>query len=261
MSEAREVPTAAAARRSSGGRHRRSTGPGVLRRTAAGAAAAALVATTTMAFVPAGTATAAGVDISPAENADARTAVAGLAGDRPWAAAIPRDFPADAGYRPVLTDGLLVDPKGDCSSPIPLPAEFDLACKAHDLGYDMLRYADRHGQPLGAWARQAIDATLERRMYDACAARPDAFARAQCDVMATVAATAVDLNSRRQNYAAPVPEHLFGVELSGPAITGQLLRVLGPAALVLLAVAALIAGARRHRRLGSTGRPLPQPVS
>ncbi len=72
------------------------------------------------------------------------------------------------GYRPTVVDGMLVNPDGACSSPIPLPSEFDTACKSHDLGYDLLRYAHLNGGDLGTWARTEIDAQLDRRLHDAC---------------------------------------------------------------------------------------------
>ncbi|MFI5779275.1 phospholipase A2 [Nocardia sp. NPDC051570] len=217
----------------------------VLRRLAAAAAVIGLVGASTMAFVPA--AAAASVDTPAVENPDAQRAVVELAGVQPWSAVVPADFAASAGYRPTVSRGLLVDPAGACSSPIPLPAEFDTACQAHDLGYDLLRYAKQHGQPLGSWARQSIDASFEQQMHSVCAVRADGFSRMECDTMATVASTAVDLNSRRQNYATPMPEYLFGTQLSGKALGWQLLRVFAPAVLVLLALAALVVIRRRAR--------------
>ncbi len=165
---------------------------------------------------------------APIESAQASAAVAELAAGGPGAlTAIPPDFVTSFGYRPSTVDGLLVDPRGDCSSPVTLPAEFDTACKAHDLGYDLLRYADQRGEPLGPWARQALDATLDRQMHEACATRVDPFSRARCDAMASIANTAVDLNSRRQDYGAPVVESLLGAADTDSTASWQLLGVLG----------------------------------
>ncbi|MEV5648680.1 alpha/beta-hydrolase family protein [Nocardia sp. NPDC052254] len=205
--------------------------------------------------------TAGAADIAPAaENPGARGAVLALTGPHPERAVIPADFGAAQGYLPVEVDGVPVDPGGQCSSPIPLPAEFDTACKAHDLGYDLLRYAELHGHPLGPWARRAVDATLEQHMYDACATRDGTLARLHCDTMAAIATGAVDLNSRRQNYAAPMPEYLFGAQLSGSELGPQLVRVLASVAMVLLLVAALFAVVRRlirpaRNRPGTTSSP------
>ncbi|WP_245552317.1 alpha/beta-hydrolase family protein [Nocardia aobensis] len=179
------------------------------------------------------------------ESTAAADAVRALTGDRPALAVIPADFAATQGYRPMQLAGMPVDPSGECSSPIPLPAEFDTACKAHDLGYDLLRYAEVRGHPLGPWARRAIDNALETRMFAACDSRGDLLARTRCTTMATIATAAVDLNSRRQNYAAPMPEYLFGRQLSGTELGPQVVHVLARLAMVLLMVAALFAIVRR----------------
>uniref|UniRef100_UPI000B222AED hypothetical protein n=1 Tax=Nocardia amamiensis TaxID=404578 RepID=UPI000B222AED len=163
---------------------------------------------------------------------------------------IPPDFVAYFGYRPSAVDGLVINPRGDCSSPVTLPAEFDAACKAHDLGYDLLRYADQRGEPLGPWARQALDATLDRQMHEACATRVDSFSRARCDAMASIANTAVDLNSRRQDYGAPVVERLGNADPDSTA-SWKLLGVLGAGIAGLGAVLTV----RNHRRGVAVGSP------
>ncbi|MGK8523553.1 hypothetical protein ACRS6B_19285 [Nocardia asteroides] len=195
------------------------------RRYAALTAAALTTMAATVFLAPAPEAAAAA---APIESAQAGAAVAELVAGGPSAlTAIPADFVASFGYRPSTVDGRVVDPRGDCSSPVTLPAEFDTACKAHDLGYDLLRYADQRGEPLGPWARQALDATLDRQMHQACAARVDPFSRARCDAMASIANTAVELNSRRQDYGAPVTEPLLGAARAESAASWKLLGVLG----------------------------------
>ena len=203
------------------------------------------------AFVVAQPVAGAAVGAAGGENSAARVAVAELTGPHPGNVVLPADFAAERGYRPVVADGLLVDPGGACSSPVRLPAEFRTACQAHDLGYDLLRYADDHGQPLGTWARQAIDAVLEQRMQAACDDR-HGLHRTGCRTMATVAGTAVDLNSRRQNYATPRPEYLFGIRLAGEHFGYQFLAIAAPAALVLSALALLITESVRGRRRRNT---------
>ena len=147
---------------------------------------------------------------SSTENAVAAAAVRALTDDNPDASSlIPRDFGYKFGYDPAVQSGMLVNPNGGCSSPVTLPAEFEPACKAHDLGYDVLRYAERVDEPLGAWARRSVDAALNRRIHAACEQRDDEFSRARCGVMADIAGTAVDVNSRRQEYSAPVVENVF----------------------------------------------------
>lgn len=124
--------------------------------------------------------------------------------------AVPTDFADFAGYAPTAVDGYLANPRGDCSSPVPLPREFDSACKAHDLGYDLLRYAHAHGTELGPWARQALDGQLDRRMHAACEDRTSFLSRGYCFAMADVAVTAVNGNSWRQGYLTPVTESFLG---------------------------------------------------
>ncbi|MBF6466735.1 hypothetical protein IU427_16335 [Nocardia beijingensis] len=212
------------------------------RRYAALTAAALTTMAATAFLAPAQQAAAAA---APVESAQASAAIAELAAGAPDAlTAIPADFVASFGYRPSTVDGVLVNPRGDCSSPVTLPVEFDTACKAHDLGYDLLRYADQRGEPLGPWARQALDATLDRQMHQACAARVDSFSRARCDAMASIANTAVDLNSRRQDYGAPVVEPLLDTADTGPATSGALLGVLGSGLAGL--IAALVVRNRRR---------------
>ncbi|WP_019930141.1 hypothetical protein [Nocardia sp. BMG111209] len=188
------------------------------------------------------------------ENQPARTAVLNLMGAQSDSAILPDDFAVAAGYVPMIRDGLLVDPTGGCSSPIPLPADFTVACQAHDLGYDLLRYAYDHGEPLGSWARQAVDATFGHHLRTVCTTRPDTTSRLGCDLMATTADTAVDLNSRRQNYAAPRPESVFGHRLSGKSSGTDLLRLMGLAfAVGALGGGLTLAARRAARRFGGRG--------
>ncbi|MGX1807455.1 hypothetical protein ACWIGI_17190 [Nocardia sp. NPDC055321] len=221
---------------------------GPLRRAALLAGASALLFSVAVVFAP--STSAASATPPRTENAGARTAVLAANAVTPDVLAVPADFAAAAGYRPAIESGLLVNPEGGCSSPVPLPAEFELACRAHDLGYDLLRYAGDHGQPLGPWARQALDTALDERMHDSCAARPDTLSRTRCEVMADVAATFVDLNSIRQDYGVPVHEASLFDRASGP---------LSPAAGIALFVTGLGTAAaiatritRRNRRRSTT---------
>lgn len=96
--------------------------------------------------------------------------VVALAGPRPVEAVsvLPGSFASTQGYSPEVIDGYPVDPQGDCSSPVPLPAHFTPLCRTHDFGYDLLRAAQKDGDPLGPWARFALDRMLVDRMYAAC---------------------------------------------------------------------------------------------
>lgn len=135
--------------------------------------------------------------------------------------AVPTDFAEFAGYAPTVVDGHLANPNGDCSSPIALPGEFDSACKAHDFGYDLLRYAHSRGTELGPWARRALDTQLDRRMHSACEDRSSFGSRTYCFSMADIAVAAVNGNSWRQSYLTPVTESGFGYS-SGYGAVGTL---------------------------------------
>lgn len=130
-------------------------------------------------------------------------------------AAVPGDFAAVRGYQPVTEHGQLVRADGGCSSPVPLPEEFEPACRQHDYGYDLLRYADQSGRPLGRWARGAIDDRLADQLRDVCGAGPE---QDSCRRMAIVAVTGVELNSRRQGDGVPEESVLTNVALASSAV-------------------------------------------
>ncbi|RDB47543.1 hypothetical protein DVB87_12330, partial [Tsukamurella tyrosinosolvens] len=108
-----------------------------------------------------------------AEREDSSTATAVRAVTDPAldTAAQVRAVPRSLGYAAAAGPGYAVNPHGDCSSVVRLPADFDAPCKAHDLGYDLLRHADAAGRPLGGWARHRIDDAFADRLAAACAAR------------------------------------------------------------------------------------------
>jgi hypothetical protein len=121
-----------------------------------------------------------------------------------------RRFRAVMGYRPaparLAGDPALraVKPSGACSSPLGATTfHFGLACKAHDLGYDLLRFAARTGQPLGPEARRRLDDQLERDLRAQCAASGRGARRSACDALAGVYADGARLNSWRQRYGTP----------------------------------------------------------
>ncbi|MGE9783735.1 alpha/beta-hydrolase family protein [Janibacter sp. G368] len=136
-----------------------------------------------------------------------RSAVAALtSGSVPRAtAALPAGFAADLGYTPVVEDGRLVNPTGSCSSPVPLPAEFEGPCRQHDLGYDLLRHAAHVDGALPPGSRQALDAQLTRSAVASCAAR-EGISRTWCTSWAHIAGFFVRANSVRQHDVAPLPE-------------------------------------------------------
>ncbi len=119
---------------------------------------------------------------------------------------LPSDFAAINGYRPQIRHGHAVDPTGGCSSPVPLPREFDPICRQHDLGYDLLRTADATGGTLPAEARHTLDRQFSAETHRACRERTSAVRRAECGVWADVATGAVEFNSWRQHWSTPSAE-------------------------------------------------------
>ena len=111
----------------------------------------------------------------------------------------PDALVAELGYRPGTQDGYAMNPDGDCSSPVPLPDSFEPACMTHDLGYDLLRVADRTGETIPSDTRRNLDRRMAAQMRASCT--DDG-----CRVMATVAHTAVAANTLRQRNGAPVQE-------------------------------------------------------
>ncbi|MBJ8343430.1 hypothetical protein [Antrihabitans sp. YC2-6] len=174
-------------------------------------AAAAVLATAAMTLAPTADATGAA---EPRTGQAAHAIEALTTTDTPLDA-IPADFSAVLGYRPAVVDGMLANPEGECSSPVTLPVEFDGVCKAHDLGYDLLRYADLTGEPLGPWAREAVDAKLGERFDSACDTRTGMAARVGCHAMAHIAGGFVDVNSWRQGYSTPGPEPVWTYVAAG----------------------------------------------
>lgn len=175
---------------------------------------AAFVLTTVLATLWLGGAAPAPVAPARAGAADsaATHAVALLTGDAvgraDLTAAIPADFRAVMGYEPQLVadpDGTvhLVDPEGGCSWLGDTTFGFGRACRSHDLGYDLLRYAEAQGAELEPWARRAIDDRLGADLRARCA---EVDGAAACRSLARVVVAGVAVNSWRQGYGAPVAE-------------------------------------------------------
>lgn len=128
-------------------------------------------------------------------------ALEALTGPNPAAALdlLPADFADRLGYRPVLQHGRPVNPSGGCSSPVPLPERFTAVCRVHDLGYDLLRYADATGSAVPSGSRAALDAALIEAMHATCT-------NPVCHAAADVSRTALAANTWRQRGAPPRPE-------------------------------------------------------
>lgn len=113
---------------------------------------------------------------------------------------VPDSFADELGYRPVWAKGTLVHPRGACSTPGGVgPDSFETACRVHDFGYDILRYAERRGSRIGPWARFDLDRHLYGDLWKVCDT-------ATCRATATLYYAAVTLNSIRQGYVAPTDE-------------------------------------------------------
>lgn len=151
------------------------------------------------------------VDVQGPQSGDTAAAVRAL-GD-----GSELSVPAGFRYQPEVLrlstgDLAAVAPNGGCSSPFGGTSYgFTDACRQHDLGYDLLRYAESQGQPLGPWARRAIDAEFARQTLGGCE-------DLGCTLTAGLYVGAVEFNSWRQGYGVPRLESL--VELLSPVLAG-----------------------------------------
>jgi peptidoglycan/LPS O-acetylase OafA/YrhL len=134
-------------------------------------------------------------------------------------AAVPADFASVMGYTPVparMADGTvrLAKPTGACSVPGGgAPFGFEQACKVHDYGYDLLRYADTTGQHLTAEARRQLDAMLGHDLRAGRQATRHGLAAAGRNLVVELFTTGVSFNSWRQYYGNPARESLPGSAL------------------------------------------------
>ena len=121
---------------------------------------------------------------------------------------LPSDFAREMGRDPktvTAPDGTLrvVDAGGGCSGPAgDTEWDFGTACRAHDLGYDLLRYADHKGDPLGPDARKALDDRLAADLHTQCRLNPRG-AEQSCHAVAETYALGLKFNSWRQRWGAP----------------------------------------------------------
>ncbi|WP_156755713.1 phospholipase A2 [Actinokineospora pegani] len=119
---------------------------------------------------------------------------------------VPSRMPApDGTVRAVHTDGGCSTPWGDDDT----RWDFSVVCRAHDLGYDLLRYAAAKGQPLPAGAREALDARLSADMHRQCEANP-LGSGGTCRVVASLYSFGLVANSWHQRWGPPVAEPVGG---------------------------------------------------
>ncbi|MFY0526978.1 hypothetical protein ACN28I_28845 [Archangium gephyra] len=121
----------------------------------------------------------------------------------------PADFEQVMGYKPFPIQTKhgqrMQDPHGSASAPgkIGPDKEFDPAAKTHDYGYDLLRYYEKKGTPLGPEARKAADALFREDLFNYANDQKGLGGRLKFRAWAQIYATAVELNSRRQGYGPP----------------------------------------------------------
>lgn len=137
-------------------------------------------------------------------------------------AELPADFTAvekvvpgrmrapDGTMRAVHVDGGCSTPWGDENT----RWDYSVGCKAHDLGYDLLRYAEKKGHPLPADLRRRLDDQLSRDMHKQCELNPQDSA-GTCDVVASVYTVGLVVNSWHQRWgpprAEPIPSWAVGL--------------------------------------------------
>jgi hypothetical protein len=123
-------------------------------------------------------------------------------------ATIPADFTRVTGnhYEHMRApDGTIraVNPEGGCSSPWgDTRWDYGVGCKAHDLGYDLLRYAEAKGQPLSAELRERLDDRLSLDMHAQCTYNPQGSPRS-CEVVASLYTVGLIVNSWHQQWGPP----------------------------------------------------------
>ncbi|GLZ41058.1 hypothetical protein [Actinokineospora sp. NBRC 105648] len=128
-------------------------------------------------------------------------------------ALLPDDFTQETGVRPAhlrAPDGTTraVHVDGGCSTPWGEDNsrwDYSVGCKAHDLGYDLLRYASAKGQPLGPGPRRALDARLSEDMHAQCDTNPRGSA-GTCRLVASLYSAGLVANSWHQRWGPPRAE-------------------------------------------------------
>ncbi|HVK22373.1 MAG TPA: phospholipase A2 [Actinokineospora sp.] len=107
----------------------------------------------------------------------------------------------EGGFRAVHVGGGCSTPWGDDDT----RWHFSAGCQAHDLGYDLLRYAEAKGHPLGADARRRLDDRLSADMHAQCDRDPRGSA-GTCEVVASLFSAGLVVNSWHQRWGPPRTE-------------------------------------------------------
>ncbi|RZS32668.1 phospholipase A2-like protein [Herbihabitans rhizosphaerae] len=124
---------------------------------------------------------------------------------------LPADFTTVTGVTPVhlpAPDGTTraVHVDGGCSTPWGddnTRWDYSVGCKAHDLGYDLLRYSYAKGQTLDPRLRRALDDKLSADMHGRCDTNPRSSAEL-CQVVASLYSVGLVVNSWHQRWGPPV---------------------------------------------------------
>ncbi|MGQ0837991.1 phospholipase A2 [Actinokineospora sp.] len=115
---------------------------------------------------------------------------------------VPDRLPApDGTTRAVHVDGGCSTPWGDDDT----RWDYSVGCKAHDLGYDLLRYASAKGEPLGAEPRRRLDEQLSRDMHAQCELNPRG-SPGTCRTVASLYSAGLVANSWHQRWGPPRSE-------------------------------------------------------
>ncbi len=133
--------------------------------------------------------------------------------DRDPIATLPADFSAVTGVTPDrehAPDGTTraVHVGGGCSTlwgDDNTRWDYSVGCKAHDLGYDLLRYASAKGEPLGAEPRRRLDKRLSDDMHAQCVINPRGSPEL-CHTVASLFSAGLVANSWHQSWGPPRPE-------------------------------------------------------
>ena len=142
---------------------------------------------------------------------------------------LPADFTQVTGVKPgamSAPDGTVraVHVDGGCSTPWgddDTKWNYAVPCKAHDLGYDLLRYAEKVGQPLDPAIRAGLDARLTADMRDMCHLNPMG-SPGTCETVASLYTAGLEMNSWHQRWGPPVGDPI-GPMLASVAVIGCLL--------------------------------------
>ena len=159
------------------------------------------------------------------DEPQAAQAIRAVTSDQPNAVGqLPTDFRAVMGYLPTVASTGPTRAGGGCSSPFGgTRYHFTADCKQHDLGYDLLRYANAKGHPLGPWARKAVDSRFAAQTRSRCSS----FG---CQATSGLYTSVVAFNSWRQGYGTPVAEPISRLILPvGAGLSAALLLGLLPA--------------------------------